>query len=38
MAGMYLGARCQRFVPSRIIKWILVFCLLVPAIRYIFNL
>lgn len=38
MAGMYLGARCQRFVPARIIKWILVFCLLVPAVRYIFNL
>lgn len=38
MAGMYCGARCQRFIPARIIKWILVFCLLVPAIRYIFNL
>lgn len=38
MAGMYLGARCQRFLPARIIKWILVFCLLIPAIRYIFNL
>lgn len=38
MAGMYMGARCQRFIPARIIKWILVFCLLVPAVRYIFNL
>ncbi|MEZ0328832.1 MAG: sulfite exporter TauE/SafE family protein [Dissulfuribacterales bacterium] len=38
MAGMYCGARCQRFIPARIIKWILVVCLLVPAIRYIFNL
>lgn len=38
MAGMYLGARCQKFLPARIIKWILLFCLLVPAFRYIFNL
>lgn len=38
MAGMYMGARCQRFISANIIKWILVFCLLVPAIRYIFNL
>lgn len=38
MVGMYCGARCQRFLPARIIKWILVICLLVPAVRYIFNL
>lgn len=24
MAGMYLGARCQKFVPAEVIKWMLV--------------
>ncbi len=33
-AGMYCGARCQKFVPAKIIKWILVGCILFPAIRY----
>ena len=33
-AGMYCGARCQKFVPARLIKWILVGCILFPAIRY----
>lgn len=32
--GMYCGARMQKFVPAGIIKWILVFCILVPALRY----
>ena len=34
-AGMYCGARFQKFVPAKVIKWILVFCILVPALRYI---
>ncbi|MEA3546465.1 MAG: sulfite exporter TauE/SafE family protein [Thermodesulfobacteriota bacterium] len=34
-AGMYCGARCQKFVPAKIIKWILVGCILFPAIRYV---
>lgn len=33
--GMYCGARLQRFVPARIIKWILVICLLCTAGKYI---
>lgn len=33
-AGMYCGARCQKFVPAKLIKWILVGCILFPAIRY----
>ena len=33
-AGMYCGARCQKFVPAKLIKWILVVCILFPAIRY----
>ncbi len=24
MAGMYLGARCQKYIPARVIKWMLV--------------
>ena len=33
--GMYLGARLQKFVPARIIKWILVICILFAALKYI---
>jgi uncharacterized membrane protein YfcA len=36
-AGIYCGARCQKFMPARAIKWILVFCILFPAIKYIWN-
>ena len=34
-AGMYLGARFQKFMPARVIKWILAFCILFTAIKYI---
>jgi hypothetical protein len=34
-AGMYCGARLQKFVPARFIKWILVVCLLFTAVKYI---
>lgn len=33
--GMYLGARCQKYVPASIIKSILCFCVLFVAIKYI---
>ncbi len=33
-AGMYLGARCQKFVPSGTIKWMLVGTILFTAIKY----
>jgi len=36
-AGMYCGARLQKFVPAKVIKWILAFCILVPALRYIWE-
>jgi hypothetical protein len=36
-AGMYCGARLQKFVPAKVIKWILVFCILVPALTYIWG-
>ena len=35
MAGMYLGARCQKFVPARYIKWMLSALLVFLAIKYI---
>ncbi|MFZ5758598.1 MAG: sulfite exporter TauE/SafE family protein [Thermodesulfobacteriota bacterium] len=33
-AGMYLGARCQKFVPARIIKTMLAGVILFTAVRY----
>ncbi len=33
--GMYLGARTQKFIPARIIKGILCFCVLFVSLRYI---
>ena len=35
MAGMYLGARCQKFVPAKVIKWMLVTIMLGTALKYI---
>lgn len=32
--GMYCGARVQRFVPARLIKSILTFCILFTGLRY----
>lgn len=37
-AGMYCGARLQKFVPAAFIKWILVVCLLFTAGSYILPL
>jgi len=37
LAGMYCGARCQKFMPAKFIKWMLVFCILVPALKYIWG-
>jgi uncharacterized membrane protein YfcA len=34
MAGMYLGARCQKFVPARAIKWMLAGILIGTAVKY----
>ncbi|MFA7347124.1 MAG: sulfite exporter TauE/SafE family protein [Desulfurivibrionaceae bacterium] len=36
-AGMYCGARLQKFVPAGFIKWILVVCLLFTAGKYIWS-
>jgi len=36
-AGMYCGAKVQKFVPARIIRWILAGCILFPACKYIIG-
>ena len=35
--GMYLGARCQKYVPVNVIKLILCFCVLFVAFKYIYD-
>jgi uncharacterized membrane protein YfcA len=37
MAGVYCGARLQKFVPAGIVKTILAVCILVPALGYILS-
>ncbi|MGB3223043.1 MAG: sulfite exporter TauE/SafE family protein [Desulforhopalus sp.] len=34
MAGMYFGAQCQKYVPSKAIKWMLAGIIVFIAIRY----
>jgi len=36
-AGMYLGARCQKFVPARAIQWMLAAIIVFTAARYIWG-
>ncbi len=35
MAGMYLGARCQKFVPAKAIKWMLAGIIVLTALKYV---
>lgn len=35
MVGMYLGARVQKYIPAKIIKWLLAAILIFTAMRYI---
>ncbi|WP_409070280.1 sulfite exporter TauE/SafE family protein [Desulfobulbus sp.] len=37
MAGMYLGARCQKFVPAKAIKWMLVVIMFGTASKYVLE-
>ena len=37
MAGMYLGARSQKFVPARAIKWMLAGIMIFTATKYILD-
>jgi uncharacterized membrane protein YfcA len=35
IGGVYLGARCQKYVPARTIKWILVGVILFTGTKYV---
>ena len=35
MVGMYLGARCQKFIPAKAIKWMLAGIILLTAFKYV---
>ena len=35
MAGMYCGARCQKFVPAKAIKWMLAGIIIFTALKYV---
>lgn len=35
IAGMYLGARCQKYVPAKTIKWMLSAIIIFTALKYI---
>lgn len=37
MAGMYLGARCQKFISAKILKWMLASVIVYTAARYLFS-
>ena len=37
MGGMYLGARCQKFVPAKAIKWMLVVIMFGTAAKYVIE-
>jgi hypothetical protein len=37
VAGMYLGARCQKFVPARAIKWMLAGIITFTATKYVLD-
>lgn len=37
MAGMYCGARCQKYVPAQAIKWMLGIVIVGTAIKYVFE-
>ena len=36
-AGMYLGARMQKYFPAKVIKWILAICIWFIAVNYIIS-
>lgn len=37
MAGMYLGARCQKYVPAKAIKWMLSGIIVFTALKYVLD-
>lgn len=37
MAGMYLGARCQKHIPAKVIKWMLAIIIVSTAVKYVLD-
>jgi uncharacterized membrane protein YfcA len=37
VGGMYRGARCQKFMPAKTIKWMLAGCILLTAAKYVIS-
>ncbi|MCK4618782.1 MAG: sulfite exporter TauE/SafE family protein [Desulfobacterales bacterium] len=37
MCGMYFGARCQKYVPAKVIKWMLGGIIVFTALKYIYG-
>ncbi|KUJ95095.1 MAG: hypothetical protein XD41_1902 [Desulfonauticus sp. 38_4375] len=37
MAGIYLGARCQKYIPAKFIKIILILTIFITSLKYILN-
>lgn len=37
LIGMYMGARMQKYMPAKVIKWVLSICILFIAFKYIFD-
>jgi hypothetical protein len=37
MGGMYFGARCQKFVPAKAIKWMLACIIIFTAVKYVMD-
>jgi uncharacterized membrane protein YfcA len=37
MAGMYLGALCQKYVPAKAIKWMLAVVIVFTAAKYVLS-
>lgn len=37
LAGIYLGARCQKYVPAKAIKWMLAMVILFTAAKYVIG-
>lgn len=37
LVGMYLGARCQKYVPAKVIKWMLAVIITATAAKYVWG-
>jgi len=37
IAGMYFGAYCQKFIPAKVIKWMLTVIIIATAFKYVVD-